>query len=150
MASSSVTVCSGLRDARGPGVLADLARVDRVLHRGDDELDAEVGDGAVAELDHLVEVVAGVDVHHRERDPRRPERPMGQVQHDDRVLAAGEQQHRPLALGGDLADDRDRLVLQLGGGRGGRDGGGARHAAIVAAIPVKPDRESQVSTVRPT
>ena len=110
------------RVARGPraGVLADLAGVDRVLHRGDDQLDAEVGDGAVAELDDLVEVVAGVDVHHRERDPRRPERPVGEVQHDDGVLAAGEQQHRPLALGGDLAEDRDRLVLELGGGRRGR------------------------------
>ena len=66
----------------------------------------KLGDRAVTELDDLVEVVAGVDVHHRERDPRRPERPVGEVEHDDGVLAAGEQQHRALALGGDLADDR--------------------------------------------
>ena len=35
-----------------------------------------------------------------------------QVQHDDRVLAAREQQDRPLELGGDLADDVDGLGFQ--------------------------------------
>ena len=44
---------------------------------------------------------------------RRPERLLGQAQHHDRVLAAGEQQHRPLELGRDLADDVDRLGLEL-------------------------------------
>ena len=117
MASSSVTVCSGLRDALGAGVLADLAGVDRILHRGDDELDAEVGDDAVAELDELVEVVSGVDVHDRERHTRRPEGAVRQVQHHHGILAAGEQQHGPLELGGYLADDRDRFVLQLRCGR---------------------------------
>ena len=63
--------------------------------------------------------MAGVDVHHRERDAGRGERTPGEVEHHDRVLAAGEQQHRPGALGGDLADDGDRLVLEVGG-RGGR------------------------------
>ena len=43
---------------------------------------------------------------------RRPERLRGQVQHHDRVLAAGEQQHGPLELGDDLADDVDRLGLE--------------------------------------
>jgi hypothetical protein len=56
--------------------------------------------------------VAGVDVHHRERQTAWPERLQCQVQHDDGVLAAGEQQHRPLELGGDLADDVDRLGLE--------------------------------------
>ena len=36
---------------------------------------------------------------------RRPERLQREVQHHDRVLAAREQQHRPLELGRDLADD---------------------------------------------
>ncbi len=44
--------------------------------------------------------------------PRRPERLLGQAQQHDRVLAAGEQQHRPLELGGDLAHDVDRLGLE--------------------------------------
>ena len=51
-------------------------------------------DAPVAELEHLGEVVPGVDVHDRERDPRRAERLLGEPQHHDRVLAAGEQQHR--------------------------------------------------------
>ena len=69
-------------------------------------------DAAVAELDHLGEVVAGVDVHHRERERPRAERLLGQSQQHDRVLAAAEQQHRPLELGGHLAHDVDRLGLE--------------------------------------
>jgi len=41
-----------------------------------------------------------------------PERLFGQGQHHDRVLAAGEQQHRPLELGPDLAHDMDGLGLE--------------------------------------
>src|SRR3954465_12694859 len=48
--------------------------VDRLLHRGDDQPLAELGDAAVAEPEHLGEVVARVDVHEREREPRRAER----------------------------------------------------------------------------
>ena len=69
-------------------------------------------DEPVAELDHLGEVVAGVDVHDREREAPGPERLLGQAQQHDRVLAAAEQQHRPLELGRDLADDVDRLGLE--------------------------------------
>ena len=43
---------------------------------------------------------------------RRPERLLGQPQQHDRVLAAAEQQHRPLELGGDLAHHVDGLVLE--------------------------------------
>ena len=43
---------------------------------------------------------------------RGPEGLDRQVQHDDRVLAAGEQQDGPLELGRDLADDVDGLGLQ--------------------------------------
>jgi hypothetical protein len=63
--------------------------------------------------DHLVRAAAprrscaGVDVHHRERQPPGANALMGQVQHHDGVLAALEQQHRPLELGGHLADDVD-------------------------------------------
>jgi len=56
--------------------------------------------------------VPGVDVHERERELRRPERLLGEAQDDDRVLAAGEQQARPLTLGCDLAQDVDGLVLE--------------------------------------
>src|SRR3954471_18042418 len=100
--------------ARGvrPGLLDHAAAVDRLLHRGDDEPLAELGHAAVAERDDLGEVVAGVDVHEREREQRRAERLLGQAQQHDRVLAAAEQQHRLGQLGGDLAHDVDRLGLE--------------------------------------
>ena len=99
------------RVARRDG-LHDAAGVDVVLHLGDDQPHPGFVDQFVAGRDDLVEVVAGVDVHHRERQPAGPERLERQMQHDDGVLAAGEQQHRPLELGGHLADDVDRLGLQ--------------------------------------
>src|SRR6185436_7312240 len=52
-------------------LLDHAALVDRLLHRGDHQALAELGDAAVAELDRLGEVVAGVDVHEREREARR-------------------------------------------------------------------------------
>ena len=64
-------------------------------------------------VDDLREVVAGVDVHHREREVARPERLAREVQQHDRVLAAGEQQHRLRELGRHLADDVDRLGFEL-------------------------------------
>src|SRR5207244_170466 len=67
---------------------------------------------AGAEGDHIVEVVAGDDVHDREGQPPRPERLHGQAQHHARVLAAGEEEHRSFELGRDLADDVDRLGLE--------------------------------------
>ena len=101
-----VTRCAEAAD------VADAATSNRLLDGGDEQVDLELLDRAIAELDDLFEVVPGVDVHHRERDARREECPLGEVEHHDRVLAPGEQQHGPLALGGDLADDRDRLVLE--------------------------------------
>ena len=100
------------RGARS-GLLDDAARVDRLLHRGDEQRLAELGDAPVAELDHLGEVVAGVDVHDRERELAGPERLLGEPEQDDRVLAAGEEEHGPLELGGELAHDVDGLRLEL-------------------------------------
>ncbi len=86
--------------------------VDVFLDRGDDQAHSVLLDQLVAGRDHLVEVVSGVDVHHRERQPAGTEGPQRQMQHDDGVLAAREQQHRPLELGGHLPNDVDRLCLQ--------------------------------------
>ena len=94
-------------------LLDHAAVVDALLHGGHDELHAELGDAAVAELDDLGEVVAGVDVHHRERDAAGPEGLLREAEHDDRVLAAGEQQDRTLELGRHLPHDEDGLVLEL-------------------------------------
>ena len=93
-------------------VLDDPALVDRVLDRRDHQPGAELLHGGVAERDHLGEVVAGVDVHHRERQLRRPERLGGGVRHHDAVLAAREQQDRALELGRDLTQEVDRLGLE--------------------------------------
>ena len=100
--------------ARGPrtGLLDHAAAVDRVLDAGHDQPLAQFGHPAVAVLDHLGEVVAGVHVHQREREGARPEGLLGQAQQHDRVLAAAEQQHRALEFGGDLAHHLDRLGLE--------------------------------------
>ena len=95
------------------GLLDHAAVVDRLLHRGDDQRLAELGDAAVAVLDHLGEVVARVDVHHRERELAGPEGLLREAQEHDRVLAAGKEQHRALELGRELAHDVDRLRLEL-------------------------------------
>ena len=92
--------------------LVQAAVVDVVLHASDLEPHAEPRDGLVAEREHLGEVVAGVDVQHREGHAPGEERLRREVQHDDGVLAAGEQQHGALELGDDLADDVDRLGLE--------------------------------------
>ncbi len=115
MLGDPVQQCHGLQlVARGarPGLLDDAALVDRVLHAGHDQSLAELGHTAVAILDHLGEVVLGVDVHQREREGGRAEGLLGQAQQDDRVLAAAEQQHRTLEFGGHLAHHVDRLGLQ--------------------------------------
>src|SRR5207245_11626002 len=50
-----------------PRALLHAPVVDRLLDARDDEPLAELGDAPVAVLDHLGKVVAGVDVHDRER-----------------------------------------------------------------------------------
>ena len=61
----------------------------------------------VAQLVHVAELPAGVDMHEREWRLRGIEGLERQMQHDRRILAPGEQQHRPLELGGDLTHDVD-------------------------------------------
>src|SRR6478735_7588998 len=100
------------RVAGAVGALTQSAVVDVVLHARDDEAQTETLDRLVAVGDHLGEVVAGVDVQHREGDRRRPERLRRQVQHDDGVLATTEEQRGTLELTGHLADDEDRLRLE--------------------------------------
>src|SRR3712207_8860395 len=64
------------------------------------------------EVGDLGELVAGRDLHEREREAPGAERLLGDAQQHDRVLAAAEQQHGALELGGDLAHDVDRLALE--------------------------------------
>ena len=128
-------------------VLGHPPGVDRRLDRADDELGAQLGDAAVPVVEDLVEVVAGVDVHQREGEPGRPEGLLGDLEHHRGVLAAGEEEHRVLELGRDLAEDVDRLGLERVEVRDRRFRHPAtsasvrtRHwdAAIVAGRPIAP------------
>ena len=94
------------------GLLHHAPAVDGVLHGRDLQPDAQLGDQLVAEGDRLGEVVPGVHVEQRERDRTRMERLAGEVDHQDRVLAAGEQKHGSLELSGDLAHHVDRLSFE--------------------------------------
>src|SRR5579884_2399262 len=67
----------------GSGLLYHPALVDRLLHRGHDQPLAELGHAAVAELDRLGEVVAGVDVHDREGEAARAEGLLGEPGEDE-------------------------------------------------------------------
>ena len=94
------------------GVFHGATAVDGLLHAGDDQAHTPVLHQRVAVGNDLGEVVAGVDMHHGERQPGGSEGEHGEVQQHRAVLAAAEQQHRVLALGGDLADDGDGFVGQ--------------------------------------
>jgi hypothetical protein len=96
----------------GTLLLGHPAGVDGLLDGADDEADAELGHPLVAVGDDLGEVVAGVDVHEGERDAAGPERLLCEAGHDDRVLAAAEQQAGLLELGRDLTHDVDGLVFE--------------------------------------
>src|SRR5262249_38046715 len=66
----------------------------------------------VAELDHRLELPGRIDVQQGEGEPAGVERLLRQAQHDGGVLADRVEHHRPLELGGDLADDVDALGLE--------------------------------------
>ena len=81
---------------------------------GDHEADAELGRPRRSRNSSISGKLCPVSTWmQRERDLRRAEGLLRQAQHDDRVLAAREQQDGLLELGGDLTDDVDRLGLEL-------------------------------------
>jgi hypothetical protein len=86
---------------------------DRRLVRVHLEVEPVLSTKLVAVCQQLAEVPRRVDVQQRERRLRRVERLARDVQHARRVLAAGEQQHRPFELRDDLAQDMDALRLEL-------------------------------------
>ena len=112
IASSSVTVWSRLREARGPVSSTHAAVVDRVLHRRDDQPLAQLrhrrsrNSITSGKLWPVSTCITG------NGNAAGAERLLGQAQQHDRVLAAGEQQHRALELGGHLAHDVDGLGLE--------------------------------------
>ena len=102
----------GLQRIARRSVVDHPAGIDVLLHTGHHQAQPVLLDELVAGGDHLVEVVAGVHVHHRKRNPGRREGLDRQVQHHDRVFTTGEQQHRVLKLGRHLTDNVDGLGLQ--------------------------------------
>ncbi|MDT4831032.1 hypothetical protein FQZ97_645210 [compost metagenome] len=85
---------------------------DRVLDAAHDQGFAQLGRARVAEGDHFVEVVPGIDVHQREREAAWPEGLLGQAQQHHGILAAREQQDGLFAFRGDLAQDEYRFRFQ--------------------------------------
>src|SRR6185436_1053262 len=75
-----VGVAAAVRERRDAGGAAGLVRVD-------DELGVQTLRGLVAELDHLLELPAGVDVQQREGNAAREECLAGEMQQDRGVLA---------------------------------------------------------------
>ena len=87
--------------------IGDAPLIDGVLHLRHDEPGPFGLHLGVAVREYLVEIVARVDVQNGEGDPAGLECFCGQVQEDGGVLAAAEEEHGPLGLGGHLADDED-------------------------------------------
>ena len=101
--------------ARGVGAVFfdHAAAVDRVLDVADDQLDIVAFRQVIAEVERFLEVVARVDMQQREGDAAGGEGAARQLDHDNRVLAAGEEQDRAFKLRGHFAHDKDGFGFQL-------------------------------------
>ncbi len=111
-ASSSALVLSSPQQRCVPTSERLRAVGDRLLVGVDDQPRADLRGVPVAELDHLAELVGGVDVQQRERNRPGIERLLRQPQQHRRVLADRVEHHRPLELGDHLAHDVDALGLE--------------------------------------
>ena len=111
-----VEECDGLKFvARGVGTLFldDPSGIDRFLHEADDEVGADEFDEFVAVGHGLIEIVSGIDVDEWEGHACGPEGFACEPCHDDRVLAAREEERWVLKLRGGFAKDEDRLGFEL-------------------------------------
>ena len=89
----------------------------------DDESGTSCLDGAVAKLQNLLEVLAGVDVQHREGELLGREGLRGEVQKHGGVFASREEEDGPFAFCHDFAQDEEGVGLEnveMVGGVGGR------------------------------
>ncbi len=114
IASSSVTDWCTLRDSPG-WARRTVPRAIEYLHAAHDQLGAQFLRAEVAEVGHLGEVVARVD--HQERVGNAglwlgAKGLFGALEHDQRILAAREQQGGALEGGGDFAQDEDGFFFQ--------------------------------------
>src|SRR5262249_10614759 len=77
-----------------------------------DEIEAEIARGGVAEFDHLAKLPSGIDVQQRKRRLRRIKGLHRQAQQHRRILADRIEEDRRPALGNRLAQDVNGLLLQ--------------------------------------
>src|SRR5258706_2914632 len=82
------------------------------LERAHDDPAPQLRCARVAERDYLREIMPGVDVHERKWKLRGAEGFLGQAQQHDRILSAGEEQHRVGTFAGDFAQDENRFRLE--------------------------------------
>ncbi len=78
----------------------------------DDQPDADFRAESVAELDHLLELVSGVDVQQGKRDRAGVKGLLRQTHHHRRILADGIEHHRPLEFGSHFTQDVNALGFQ--------------------------------------
>ena len=115
-----VKPCLAMRRPEAQGLALARARVGRQGRVGrlerravlDDQVQLPLLRVAVAERVHLAELLAGVDVHHRERHMAE-ERLLGQPDHDVAVLAQGPEHGQPVDAVEGLAQDVDALRFEL-------------------------------------
>ena len=127
IASSSVTVCSRLRDARGAGLLDRAAGVDRLLHGGDDQLARRAPPRARSRNSMTSGKLCPVSTCMTGNGSGAGRNAFSASRSSTiESLPPREQQHGLLELGRDLAHDVDRLGLErLEVGQRARD---ERHA----------------------
>ena len=92
-------------------LLHDLAFVDGLLNRTDNQVRAQFCDVLIAKLHSFRKVVPRIDVQQLERQFGRPECLFRQVRHDDGIFSAGKEQDWFLKLSGGLAKDKNRFRL---------------------------------------
>ena len=113
MFGNGVEKCHGLQWVAACAGATDVGHapcVNGCLNRTNDQLHAHFGNAAIAKLDDFGKVVPGIDVHHGEGNTSRGKCAHCQVQHDDRILATGKQQHWAFKFGCHFADDGDGFV----------------------------------------
>ena len=84
----------------------------RIVHRANDELRAELFRATVAEIDQFGKFVARLNVKERHRNVRRPKRLFRETQQADGILAAGEQERGAFKFRRHFTHDVNGLCFQ--------------------------------------
>ncbi len=102
----------------------------------------------VAELDHFLELVGGVDVQQGKRNRAGVEGLLRQAHHHRRVLADGIEHHRPLEFGGHFTDDVNALGFQgAQDGLGSRSGMGKRSGFVCDTFELQDTKSIMLKSI---